>query len=83
MNVLSVLVQGGWLMIPILLSSLIAIYIIIERFIVIRKSKMNVPVFLVKIRGLLKRKDITGAIAYCMEEKSPSANIVKKRLTKL
>lgn len=82
MNLLSVLMQGGWLMLPILLASIIAAAIIIDRYIVIRKSKLNVPVFLVKIRGMLKRKDISGAVAYCMEEKSPSANIVKKGLKK-
>lgn len=82
MNVLSVLMQGGWLMLPILFSSVIAAAIIIDRYIVIRRSKLNVPVFLVKIRGMLKRKDISGAVAYCMEEKSPSANIVKKGLKK-
>lgn len=82
MNLLSVLMQGGWLMLPILLASVIAGAIIIDRYFVIRKSKLNVPVFLVKIRGMLKRKDISGAVAYCMEEKSPAANIVKKGLKK-
>jgi len=82
MNLLRILMQGGWLMIPILLVSIIAAAIIIERYIVIRKSKMNIPVFLVKIRGMLKRKDISGAVAYCMEEKSPAANIIRKGLSK-
>ncbi|MFH1526814.1 MAG: MotA/TolQ/ExbB proton channel family protein, partial [Bacteroidota bacterium] len=82
MNILSIVIKGGWLLIPILLSSVIGLAIIIERYIVIRRSKLNVPAFLVKIRGLLKKSDINGAIDYCMEEKSPAANIIRKGLKK-
>ena len=82
MNLLSVLFKGGWLMLPIFISSVIAVAIIIDRYIVIRKSKLNAPAFLVKIRGLLKRNDINGAVRYCMEEKSPASNIIRKGLKK-
>jgi len=74
--------KGGWLMWFILLASIIALGIIVDRYRVIRKSKMNVPAFLVKIRGMVKRKDISGAISYCIEEKSPTANIIKRGLKK-
>lgn len=82
MTLFSILMKGGWLMLPIALASVIAIAIIIDRYIVLRKSKLNVPAFLVRIRGMLKRKDIDGAISYCMEEKSPAANIIRKGLKK-
>jgi len=82
MNLLSVLFKGGWLMLPIFIASVIAVAIIIDRYIVIRKSKLNAPAFLVKIRSLLKRNDINGAIRYCMEEKSPASNIIRKGLKK-
>jgi len=82
MNLLSVLLKGGWIMLPIFLASIIAVAIIIDRYIVIRRSKLNVPAFLIRIRGMLKKRDISGALAYCMEEKSPAANIIKKGLKK-
>ena len=74
--------KGGWVMYPILISSIIGVAIIIDRFMVIRKSKVNVPAFLVRIRGMLKKKDIQGAISYCLEEKSPAANIIRRGLKK-
>jgi biopolymer transport protein ExbB len=37
---------------------------------------------MVRIRGFIKKKDISGAISYCMQEKSPVANIVRKGLKK-
>ncbi|MBK7980048.1 MAG: MotA/TolQ/ExbB proton channel family protein [Ignavibacteriae bacterium] len=82
MSILSMLSKGGWLMIPLFISSVIAVGIIIERYIVIKKSKLNVPAFLVKIRGMLIKEDISGAISYCIEEKSPAANIIKSGLKK-
>lgn len=82
MDLLSILLKGGWLMLPIFLASVIAVAIIIERYVIIRRSRLNVPAFLMKVRGMLKRKDISGTISYCMEEKSPAANIIRKGLKK-
>lgn len=82
MSLLSVLLKGGWMMLPIFIASIIAVAIIIDRYIVIRKSSLNVPSFLVKIRGMLKKRDIKGAMEHCVEEKTPAANIVRKGLRK-
>lgn len=82
MSLLSIVLKGGWVMLFIFIASVIAVAIIIDRILVIRKSKSNIPQFLVRIRGLLKKKDIDGALNYCMEERTPAANIVKKGLKK-
>jgi len=82
MNLLSIFLKGGYIMWPILLCSVIGLAIIIDRYIVLRKSKTNIPAFMVRIRGLIKRKDISGAISYCIEDKSPVANIIRKGLKK-
>jgi len=83
MNLLEIVLKGGWIMLFIFIASIITITIIIDRYRVIRKSRSNVPAFLVKIRGLLKRNDINGALNVCMEERTPTANIVKKGLKKI
>ncbi len=83
MSLLEIVLKGGWIMLFIFIASIITITIIIDRYRVIRKSRSNVPAFLVKIRGLLKRNDINGALNVCMEEKTPTANIVKKGLKKI
>lgn len=82
MSFLSIFLKGGFIMWPILLCSVIAVKIIIERYLVIKKSKANIPSFLVKLRSFLKRKDLQGAINFCNQEKSSVANIVKKGLKK-
>ena len=82
MNLFSMLTKGGWLMIPIFLSSIIAVAIIIDRYFLIRKSKLNIPSFMVKIGAFLKRKDLAGAIQFCLQDKSNAANIIRKGLKK-
>lgn len=82
MNLLQMFLKGGIMMWPILAGSVIAVAIVIEKFITIKKSKVNVGAFSVRIRGILKKKDISGAINFCMEEKSPIANIIRRGLKK-
>lgn len=82
MDLFSIFLKGGIIMWPILACSIIGLMVIIDRFIVLRKSKINIPAFMVRVRGYIKKKDISGAISYCMEENSPVSNIVRKGLKK-
>jgi biopolymer transport protein ExbB len=83
MNFIELFIKGGIVMWPILACSIVGLAIVVEKFIIIRKSKINVPAFTVKIRGILKRKDVSGAISYCMEEKSPISHIIRRGLKKI
>lgn len=82
MNLLDIFLKGGFIMWLILACSIIGLAVVIDRFLVIRKAKINAPAFMVRIRGYIKKKDISGAISHCMQEKSPVANIVRKGLKK-
>ena len=82
MNFFEIFLKGGVVMWLILASSVLGVSVVIDRFLVLRKAKINVPAFMVRLRGLIKKKDISGAVSVCMEEKSPIANIVRKGLKK-
>jgi len=82
MNLFDIFLKGGVLMWAILFCSVIALAVVIDRFLVLRRAKINVPAFMVRVRGFIKNKDMSGAASYCMQEKSPIANMVRKGLRK-
>lgn len=82
MELFEIFLQGGLIMWFILATSVLGLAVVIDRFIVIRRAKINVPAFMIKLRGLIKKNDISGAVSVCMEEKSPIANIIRKGLKK-
>ena len=72
------IVKGGWLMIPIFLLSIIAVYIFFERYLLLRKYARNNPGFIDNIRNsLLSGKD-REAISSCQEEDTPMSRILVK-----
>jgi len=82
MNFFEIFLKGGAVMWLILACSVLGLSVVIDRFLVLRKAKINVPAFMVRLRGLIKKKDINRAVSICMEEKSPIANIVRRGLKK-
>lgn len=72
------IVKGGWLMIPIFILSIIAVYIFFERYLLLRKYARNNPSFIDHIRNsLLSGKD-REAISSCQEEDTPMSRILIK-----
>jgi len=82
MKLIEMFLKGGVIMWPILLCSVIGLAVVIDRFLIIRRVKINVPAFMVRVRGYIKNGDINAAISFCMQEKSPIGNMVRKGLKK-
>ena len=82
MDLFEIFLKGGLIMWFILATSILGMAVVIDRFIVIRRAKINVPAFMIRLRGLIKKNDISGAVSVCMQEKSPIANIIRKGLKK-
>ncbi len=78
MSLLSILAKGGWLMVVIGIFSLIAAGIFIERLLVLRKNKINLNAFLLKLRQTLINQDINQALMLCAQTESPIAKVLEK-----
>ncbi|RMH18448.1 MAG: MotA/TolQ/ExbB proton channel family protein [Acidobacteria bacterium] len=77
------MIKGGPIMWPLLLLSIAALAVIIERWWVLRKAKINVNAFLAKVRkALIVNKSIRDAIKVCEQYRGPVASIMKAGLLK-
>ncbi len=78
MSLFSVLAKGGWLMIFVGIFSLIAVGIFIERMMVLRKAKINLNAFLIKIRQYISRRDYDNALMLCSNTPGPISKVIEK-----
>jgi len=80
---LDIILQAGWIMIPIFLLSLLTIYLMVERMMTIRKSATDKTDFMGRIREYVQGGNIQGAQAYCEVQDNPLSRILKHGLERL
>ena len=77
------MVEGGILMIPIILLFFICIYVIVERWSAISRSHTDTPRFLSAVEGMLKSGRQSDAVHYCDDVDKPLARIIKAGIKRL
>ncbi len=77
------LMEGGALMIPLLLCSLLLVYIFIERLMVIRKASIIDKSFMPRIRDFVMRDDLAGAKTACKASNTPISRMVEKGINRI
>lgn len=74
------IIQGGPVMYPLLLVSLLGFILFIERALFLHKGQIGTEDFLSGIRNLVGKKRLVEALTLCEETPSPLARIVKAAL---
>jgi biopolymer transport protein ExbB len=82
-SLLDVLILGGWVMIPLILLSILTIYLLIERLITIRNASSNPEAITDRVRDYVRNGDVEGAITYCQKKDVPITRILKQGLERL
>jgi biopolymer transport protein ExbB len=82
MSLLDLFVKGGAFMYPILLCSVLALVVVVERFLVLKKAKIDAGQFMLRLRSVLQKGNVIEAINFCSKTDAPLANILKKGLVK-
>jgi Biopolymer transport proteins len=83
MNILDLATKGGWIMIVLLVLSLVAIFIFIQRFMIIRRAKRNDEGFMNRIKDYIHDGKIDSAINLCRKSRNPSARMIEKGISRL
>lgn len=75
--------KGGWIMIPIILLSIMAIYIFIERYLVISRASKEEYNFMNNIRDFMHDGRIDSALTLARNNETPIARMIEKGLLRL
>ena len=79
-EILAELQKGGVLMVPLLLGSILALAIVIERAFGLRSRKILVPEIIIAIKKIRSDEDVRVAERICEANEGPFANIVLSTL---
>lgn len=82
-DLLELVLNSGYVMIPIALLSIVAVYLSIERYVSIRKAGKVDPKFMQTIKAEVLDGDIKGAVRHCETEATPVANMIGKGLSRM
>ena len=82
MSLFDIAARGGWIMLLIVILSVIALAIFIERVVTLRKIRVNARTFVLQIQNLLMRGRLEEAIKTCKQTPGPIAALTKVTLEK-
>jgi biopolymer transport protein ExbB len=80
---LSVALKGGWVMLPILLLSVVAVYIFLERYFAIKKAQNIDMNFMNRIRDYIMDGKIDAAKSLCQSTNNPVARMIEKGISRI
>ncbi len=83
LSFLELAMKGGWIMIPIGILSIVAIYIFFERLFLVQKAGREDSGFMNNIREFIRSGKVDSAISLAKNTNSPYARMVHKGLLRL
>lgn len=83
LNFLDLAMKGGFIMIPILILSIVAIYIFVERYITIKKAKKEDNSFMPAIKQHIIDGDLEAAGALASSYKSPVGRVINVGISRV
>lgn len=82
-SLISMAFKGGWIMIPLLALSIIAIYIFGERWWAIRKASQIDENFMKNIHDYIHEGKIKAAVNLCQTQETPIARLIEKGIERI
>jgi biopolymer transport protein ExbB len=83
LSLIEMTLKGGWIMIPIGILSIMAVYIFVERYFAIRSAGKEDKNFINSIKDYILNGKIDSALALCRSNDSPVAAMLEKGILRL
>lgn len=80
---LTLAMKGGWVMLPIIILSIVAVYIFFERYFAIKKAQNIDMNFMNRIRDYIMDEKIDAAKSLCLSTNNPVARMIEKGISRL
>jgi biopolymer transport protein ExbB len=82
-TLIDIIMKGGIIMIPILLLSIVAVYVFIERYLVIRRQISSDVNFMNNIHEFIINGRTDSALTLCRNTEKPIARMIEKGISRL
>lgn len=79
----SLILKGGWILLPIFLLSLLSIYVIINKWFVISRLGKNDSIWLSRVLELIHDRKIDKALMICVERPDSTAKVIAAGLKEI
>ncbi|MBD5265314.1 MAG: MotA/TolQ/ExbB proton channel family protein [Bacteroides sp.] len=79
----SLVIDGGYIMIPLAVLLLVSIYIFIERCFALHRAAKNDDTFMKRIRDYIMEGDIENAVNLCKRTDTPYARLILKGVNRI
>ncbi len=83
LNLLQLIMKGGWVMYPILILSIMAFYIFFERYFTLRKAIKDESSLMMQVRELIKQGNLNAALSLCKQSNTPISRMLQKGLLRI
>lgn len=83
LSVWELCLKGGIIMIPLVLLSIVCIYIFVERYLAISRAHKEDATFMERIKDYYKDGEIESAVNLCRRTDSPTSHMIEKGLSLL
>jgi biopolymer transport protein ExbB len=83
LSLLDLALKGGFMMIPLALMWIAAIYLFVERLLTINKANLDPEPFMNRVKELVLRNDINGAKLLCVQSGTPVARMIEKGISRI
>jgi biopolymer transport protein ExbB len=83
LSVWDLTLKGGWIMIPILLLSVLAVYIFVERYFAIRKASMEDQSFMNRVREFIHDGKIEAAVRLAQSTNTPVSRMIEVGISRI
>lgn len=79
----SLVMDGGYIMLPLAILLLLVVYVFTERTIAINRALKEDPTFMKRIRDYVHEADLESAVSLCRKTDSPGARLILKGIERI